>query len=330
LVVLTFAAWPLATFLERAVPGIEDVGPGVRQALLWLLAAGVGVVASRARKHPLAPLSWITGTTLVLLVVDVASGAQLQMASVLGYSPHTAARYIGFGNTAFAVLAACAVVLVAAHVSYAPRKAEAVVTGGGVLAVVLVADIWPTLGADVGGVLTLVPVFGLLLVTLAGRRLSWRNLLLFGGISVAVLLAVAGVDLLRPPESRTHIGQFASQVFGGEGGALQTVQRKWSTNMRVFGRTLWTWMVPVTAGFMLYVLVIARGWQRLLPPGSALRAGAVAIVTAGLLGWLVNDSGVVVSALVFVFVGPYLTLLALADDPTAPASPTRGPAPAAT
>jgi hypothetical protein len=150
LVVLTFAAWPLATFLERAVPGIEDIGPGARQGLLWLLAAGVAVAASRARKHPLAPLSWITGTTLLLLVVDVASGAQLQMASVLGYSPHTAARYIGFGNTAFAVLAACAVVLVAAHVSYAPRKSEAVVTAAGVLAIVLVADIWPTLGADVG------------------------------------------------------------------------------------------------------------------------------------------------------------------------------------
>jgi hypothetical protein len=49
----------------------------------------------------------------------------------------------------------------------------------------------------------------------------------------------------------------------------------------------------------------------LLPAGSALRAGVVGTVAAGLLGWLVNDSGVVVSGLVFVFVGPYMTLLAL-------------------
>jgi hypothetical protein len=261
-------------------------------------------------------------------VADVARGAELQMASVLGYSPHTAARYIGFGNTAFAVLAACAVVLVAAHVSYAARPAEAVVTAGGILAVVMVADIWPTLGADVGGVLTLVPVFGLLMVALTGSRLSWRKVALFGGIAVAVLAAVATVDLLRPPEARTHIGRFVADIFGGEGTMTTTLQRKWSTNMRVFGRTLWTWMVPVTAGFMLYVLVIAKGWQRLLPAGSALRAGVVATVTAGLLGWLVNDSGVVVSALVFVFVGPYLTLLALADDthpPELAAAPGAGP-----
>jgi hypothetical protein len=78
---------------------------------------------------------------------------------------------------------------------------------------------------------------------------------------------------------------------------------------------------------MLYVLVISRGWQRLLPPGSAQRAGVVGTIAAGLLGWLVNDSGVVVSAMVFVFVGPYLTLLALGrvtDQPEllAPLPPT--------
>jgi hypothetical protein len=93
-------------------------------------------------------------------------------------------------------------------------------------------------------------------------------------------------------------------------------------------------MVPLTAGFMMYVLVIGRGWQRLLPAGSALRAGVVGTIAAGLQGWLVNDSGVVVSALVFVFVGPYLTLLALsraADQPEllspvdAPAADASGP-----
>jgi hypothetical protein len=49
--------------------------------------------------------------------------------------------------------------------------------------------------------------------------------------------------------ARTHIGQFASDVFGGgQGTALTTIERKWSTNMRVFGRTLWTWMVGIPEG----------------------------------------------------------------------------------
>ena len=93
--------------------------------------------------------------------------------------------------------------------------------------------------------------------------------------------------------------------------AFETIERKWSTNVRVFGQTIWTWMVPITVAFVMYVLVIARGWQRLLPARSALRVGVVAPHSPGLIGWLVNDSGVVVSALVFVFIGPFLTLLAL-------------------
>ena len=87
-------------------------------------------------------------------------------------------------------------------------------------------------------------------------------------------------------------------------------------------------MVPITAAFMLYVLVVARGWQRLLPAGSVVRIGVVATLAAGVVGWLVNDSGVVVTALVFVFVGPYLTLLALHKESGAPTLLEPAPRPA--
>lgn len=310
-VALTFAAWPLATFVERALPGIEHLGDG-RQALVWVLAAAIAGLAVRARGHPLAPLSWVCGATVAVLVVDVATGARLQMSSILGYSPHTAARYVGFGNTAFAVLTACTVVVAALHVHVAPRRREALVAVGGLFVVVLVADVWPTLGSDVGGVLTMVPVFGLMLVAMSGRRISWRTVLVAAAATAVVLAVVTGVDLARPAEDRTHLGRFAGDV--GDGSFLTTIERKWATNMRVFGQTIWTWMVPIATGFMVYVLVVARGWQRLLPTGSPLRAGVVGTLMAGLLGWLVNDSGVVVSALVFVYLGPYLTLVALQPD----------------
>jgi hypothetical protein len=186
----------------------------------------------------------------------------------------------------------------------------------GVFAVVLVADVWPTLGADVGGVLTMVPVFGLMLLVMSGRRLSWKAVVAALAATVVVLGAVTLVDLARPAEDRTHLGRFVSDI-GDDDTFLTTIERKWSTNVRLLGRTIWTWMVPIAAAFMVYVLVIARGWQRLLPTGSALRAGVLGTLVAGLVGWLVNDSGVVVSALVFVYIGPYLTLLALRgpDEP---------------
>jgi hypothetical protein len=205
-------------------------------------------------------------------------------------------------------------VTAALHVHHAARVEEARWTAAAILGVVLVADVWPTLGADVGGVLTMVPVFGLLVLALNGRRVSWRTLAVAAGATVVVLGVVIAVDLLRPEDARTHLGRFVTGVGDDDGTFLTTIQRKWSTNVRLFGRTIWTWMVPIAMAFAVYVLVIARGWRRLLPPGSALRAGVVGTLFAGLLGWLVNDSGVVVSALVFVYLGPYLTLLALDRD----------------
>jgi hypothetical protein len=185
------------------------------------------------------------------------------------------------------------------------------------------------LGNDVGGILTLVPVFGLTWYVLSGRRVTWKAVAVAVAVTLAALAVATAADLLRPAESRTHLGRFAGDVGEDRGTFLTTVSRKWETNVRVFGQTIWTWMVPIAAGFMIYVLVVAKGWRRLLPPRSALRAGVVGTLGAGVLGWLVNDSGVVVTALMFVYVGPYLTLLALErerDEPVwlAPAPPPAG------
>jgi hypothetical protein len=77
-------------------------------------------------------------------------------------------------------------------------------------------------------------------------------------------------------------------------------------------------MVPIAALFALYVLVVARGWRRLLPVGSAVRAAVIGTLATGVLGWLVNDSGVVVAALAFVYLGPLLTLLSLSRESEPP------------
>ena len=89
------------------------------------------------------------------------------------------------------------------------------------------------------------------------------------------------------------------------------MSRKWSTNLRVFQQSYWTWAVPIIAVVAGYVLVVARGWKQLLPTGSPLRAGVIGVLAAGVVGWVVNDSGIVVTALALVYLGPFLTLLAV-------------------
>ncbi|MGI8686798.1 MAG: glycosyltransferase, partial [Acidimicrobiales bacterium] len=201
------AAWPLATFVLRAIPDVAVLGVGAVPLLVLLDTTLVAVAVRLGRRRPLGPLAWLCGATVALLVADLATGAHLQTSSLLGYSYHSAARFTGLGNTAFGMLAATAILAVALHVHHAPRRREATVTAACVLALVALADGAPSLGSDVGGILTLVPVFGLTLLVLSGRRLSWKAVGLAAGAALVVVVVATGADLLRPAGSRTHLGQ---------------------------------------------------------------------------------------------------------------------------
>ncbi|MDQ3679319.1 MAG: hypothetical protein M3378_02015, partial [Actinomycetota bacterium] len=309
--VLAFAAWPLATFAAWAVPGITRLGGGLIVLLLGIDALVVAA-AVRARGHPLSPLTWICGATVALLVVDVATGARLQLSSFLGYSgPYTAGRFSGLGNAAFAALASSTIVIAAVHVHRAPRRREALVTAGALLALVALVDGAPSLGADVGGILTLVPVFGLTFLALAGRRLSWLTVLGGAAVTVAGVAVATGVDMLRPPDARTHLGRLVGRIQDeGLEPLLTTLARKAEGSLRTFDSP-WSWAIPVIFLYGLYVLLRARGLPGPLADRSALRVGAIAMVSTGLLGCLLNDSGVAVTAVVFVYIAPFLTLLIL-------------------
>jgi hypothetical protein len=314
------AAFPLATFLFRAVPDSARVGGLAVLVVIDLLVAGL---ALRARRHPLSPLAWVTGATVALILVDVATGARLQASSLLGYSFHTAARFFGIGNSASAVLAGATILAACIHVAYAPRRRDALTLVGALFVAVVVVDGAPTLGDDLGGILTLVPVLGLTLFALSGRRVTWRSVAVIAAVTVAVVGAATFVDLLRPPEGRTHLGRFASELLSGDAQGGTTIARKVATNIRVLTGTTWAWMVPITLGFLLLLLVAQDRAAELLPPRSPLHVGLVATLAAGALGFAANDSGVLIPAILFLYVGPCVTLLALA--PPAPKPMLLGP-----
>lgn len=316
--VLAVSAWPLATFVLRAVPGSARWGDGWAVLFLHAVIAGLVWLALRAKRHPLSPLAWLAGATVAVILLDVWTGSMLQTSSILGYSLQTAGRFTGLGNTTYAVLAATTVLAVCLHVHHAPRRREALLTAAGVCGLVVLTDGFPTLGADVGGILSLVPVFGLLLVALASGRVTWRMLVLAGAAGVVAFVGAAMVDYLRPAESRTHLGELVADLRSqGFDPLWTTMSRKVKGNLRTVSSP-WTWTVPVITAYVLWMLTWARGWQRLLPKGSALRAAALGILAVGIVGNVVNDSGIVVTAVVFVYLGPLLTLVAMRSVRAAP------------
>lgn len=287
---------------------------------------------------PAAPLL-LAGLLLATLLIDVAAGAPLQIDTVFGYSPVVAGRFSGYGNLAFGLVAMSAIVVGtgawgwsrrqqhqggddADHaMHWRPRGRERTAAVAALFAVTILAIGLPSLGMDVGGVLSAVPAFLVTLAVLRGDAVGWRRMAATAGVTVAVIAAFGAVDLLRPPASRTHLGRFLAR-FGepGAGGAATVIERKIASNVSILTSSVWTLVIPVAIAFLAFLAWRQAGLLRRL---GSVSPGARACVVGGLvvavLAGLLNDSGVAIPGIMFAVLLPYLTVLALAA-PAAPAA----------
>ncbi|MGH2690035.1 MAG: hypothetical protein ACRDKW_14700, partial [Actinomycetota bacterium] len=251
---------------------------------------------------------------------------RLQMSSLLGYSPIVAGRFFGVGNLVFAVLGTSAMLVCAALAARAPRGRPLIVLSLGLL--VVVAEGGPMFGADFGGVLAMVPAFGLLALLVSGRRVSWRNMLLVG-IATGVGAALVGyVDALRPLEDQTHIGRFFTRlVEAGPSAVSVIIVRKASANWNVLTSSVLTLSVPIAVAFVVLVLMRPAGrLRRALDEEPGLKWGLQAAAVVNVLGFALNDSGIAITAMGIALALPYClaTVLGMTDDPAMPARSAGG------
>ena len=314
LVALAGTAAPGATYLAGLVPWWRAGEPlVVLVALVVALSAAAALAASR-RRHA---VGLVTGATAAVLVVDLLTGAHLQMDAVAGYSPLVAGRFAGLGNVAFGVYAACAL-LATASLASGRERAGLLVGLAGLVAVAV--DGAPPWGSDVGGVLALVPAYALLALLLTGRRASLPRLLAALAAAAAVVTAFALADLARAPEDRTHLGRFAEDVADGTAGDV--LARKAEAVLDLLLRSPVTAALPVVVAVAVaLVLRPPPRLRRALDEVPGLRPGLAAVGLASAVGFAVNDSGAAVPATALLVTVPAVVAVVEArrDDPPGPA-----------
>jgi hypothetical protein len=322
---LTILAVPLVAFLS-GLTRYHTWPLAAYVVTVFVVALGVGLLARLAgRAHPFLPAFVLVAANWALQLADMVTGGRLQLNTPLGYSPIVAGRFQGLGNLAFALLASSAVVVATAPVGLSrptwPRDAAigfvvprrfvrwAIVA----LAVTAFVDGYPALGSDVGGVLATVPAFAVVVMLLAGWRVSWRRLVVVGVGTVAALAVLAAVDLARPADERTHLGRFASRLVNGDAG--ETIHRKLQSNWSILTSSVWTWLVPAAVAFLAFLALRRHGFlyqlQRRVPGVHACLVGALVV---GVLGFALNDSGVAIPAMMFGIILPWVTWLLLETE----------------
>jgi hypothetical protein len=283
-------------------------------AIVAALSATVAAVAlrvGRAPAGPARPAGIVCAFVALVIVVDLLTGARLQLDSPAGYSSLVAGRFAGLGNVAFGVLAA-SVLLAAAVLA---RRGVAL----GTVAVVVVSAVGaPAWGSDVGGVLALVPAFVLLGVLRAGRPVSLLRLALSGLAGAAVVAAFALLDLTRPEQDRTHLGRFAEDLADGTAGEL--LARKAAAVLDLLFANAVTALLPLLVAGVVYL--VARPPDPLrhaFELAPVWRQGLLALGLACLIGFAVNDSGAAVPALAVCVALPATLAVVLRARRSAPA-----------
>lgn len=311
---LAVMAFPVATYLAGAAPA-HALGAAGYVALLLAITVAVVGLAEAALRRPLDRVLLITALTVTVIAVDVITGARLQLNTVFGYSPIVAGRFAGIGNVAYAVLGITAILTVALVAERTNGNRASLVGGTALFLTVVIVDGAPQFGSDVGGVLSLVPAFGLTLLLLSGRRPRLRTIMAMILITGALLGLFLALDLSRPVGEQTHLARLWGDVTArGWSSFAQVVERKAKANIRVFTSTIWTYFVPPALAALALLLLKPIGrWNELADRHPRIRSGLIGGLALGIFGFAVNDSGIVIPAVALSFLVPLAIVLHTAE-----------------
>ena len=309
------ASVPAGTFLANLAPWPTSAHPAA-----WLYAVSVALAAVIAlaalagpwRRDWLGPLGAVCLFTLAVLGIDVMTGSRLQLETPFGLSALEAGRFYGIGNEALGIyglsgLVGAAWLALLARRRYPSSRRPAVLAVAVVAVFAVFASGWPGFGGKVGGTIAMVPCFLLLGLAVAGVRLNWRRVLLVAVSGLALFALFALINYFVPVTGKSDIGSFAGSSLHGHSGAL--LLRKINSNIGSLSVNAFSPLSPLAvllSGLMLW----RPAWFGLKTAPLAYAAEPLVRPLMGVLwlmpvlGWLADDSGVIVPAAVLPFALP--------------------------
>jgi len=273
----------------------------------------------RTEAGPFAPFVFLGLIGLAIFAVDAAFGQRAMRVPLFGGTMFDGVRFYGLPNGFIAMLLASALFVA---VVLDPIPGFAVLVGAALFAG------FPSLGADVGGAITLSFAAGLWLVLRHPRRLGWIEAPLVAGITLAGLAVtlLANRFLPGPP---THATRFVEQSGGRLGHAFTTLRDRlavgWHMIERVpaaliplIGLAVVLWLVLRRTGPVAAGMALDRRW----------REAMVSLVAASLVAYFANDTGPAAAdpAFIYAMAGIVYPAMLVAGRPNG--ASTREPSPA--
>jgi len=178
----------------------------------------------------------------------------------------------------------------------ADGRGRALLAASTVALFAVIACGWPQFGAKVGGTIAIVPCALLLLMAMAGIRITVRRVAVVLGSGVALFAVFALINYLIPATGQSDIGSFAGNLVHGHSGGL--LLRKLTSMLDSISLSPAVLPIIILVGLILLrpswfaVKAVPRGYAA--EPLLAMTLALMWLVCV--LGWFADDSGIAVPA----------------------------------
>lgn len=290
-IALCGAALPIPLILGGVLPRLTY---WVVVPFVVLLVVALAAMASATRwPRPTGPLSFLGLVGLAVVVVDAMLGWRGARIPLLGGTMFDGARFYGLPNSFLALVLASALFVVAGLRAF---PGFLLLVGAGLFVG------FPSLGADIGGAITLFFAAGAWWVLRTRRRYGLKELAFVACITALGLGAVLLANRYLPGNP-THATRFVERTGGHLGTALHQFGSRLKVGFEQARKVPAAWIpllgLPAVLGF-----VLARpgpiGWGLDLA-GERWRHALIALTVAGIVAFFANDTGVAAAAPVFLY-----------------------------
>jgi hypothetical protein len=254
-------------------------------------------------------LSFLPISTLTFIVVlgDVCAKNPLSFDNIFGFSSLIGARFYGLGNEGLAIFLGSFLLSLAIFLEKVERKKWLWPFLVFIFVAALVIIGFPNLGADLGGTITAFCAFAVAFWWLTKRRVNWKFVIVIFLLALFFALFFSSLDFQKG-SFQTHLGKTFSLFKSHQWKSLgMTLKRKAETNWRVLKYSSWSYLF----GFFFLALIFLNyrpmGWLKsFLQNHQGVSVAFSSALVGGLVGFLTNDSGIVLPALIMSF---FLALL---------------------
>ena len=253
-------------------------------------------------------ISIITIIYFILIIIDLLSNNYLTRFSILSYDPIIGARYFGIGNEMIGIFLAITAIMSGLLLERFSNRAFSIF----ILLISILFVGHPKLGANIGGTMALVFASFYFILLKKDRQFSFKNIIIAIVLIGVIIVGLAYIDIYLNPNP-THLGKSLILLSEDGLGIVQNIiNRKVLMNIKLTGSTIWTKVLFVNILVQITIsYVFKEEIEKILDNG--LGKGILTGILGAIVGLLLNESGIILSALAMNLITIFLLITILKD-----------------